>query len=221
MALQVALVERFDESLALLEKVLPSVFKGVVQLYAKQGSSRVNTQRTNTQVAQASPSLGSDGSSSSSSSSGGSSGGGFSAAQAPGVRGGRSLHTLPLSLSFSFPNTVLPTETTKGSARHNATAKAYLSLPPDVEFFLFNKLKHEVGGSFKSLRSSKFSDKQKGAREKNKKIRSDHVESILFVWMWMFLLVLVSNRLIFHFFAFSSLSLTHTHTLSFALSIWF
>jgi hypothetical protein len=42
-ALQVAIVERFEESLRLLETLLPSVFGGIGSLFHEQGSSRVNT----------------------------------------------------------------------------------------------------------------------------------------------------------------------------------
>jgi len=120
----VALVEKFDESLALLERLLPTVFQGIVQLYAKQGSSRVNNQRTTKSQPSQPPQATTSSSMGSSSSSG-----------SVGTNG----RLQPLA-----SDVLLPTEPVKYSARHNATAAAYLSLPPDVAFFIFNKLKHEV-----------------------------------------------------------------------------
>ena len=43
---QVALVERFDESIRLLERLLPGFFDGVTDLYSEMGSSRVNTKKS-------------------------------------------------------------------------------------------------------------------------------------------------------------------------------
>ena len=43
---QVALVERFDESIRLLERLLPGFFGGVTDLYSEMGSSRVNTKKS-------------------------------------------------------------------------------------------------------------------------------------------------------------------------------
>lgn len=40
---QVAVVEHFEESIRLLEILVPTVFEGMSALYAEQGSSRVNT----------------------------------------------------------------------------------------------------------------------------------------------------------------------------------